>query len=217
MKSSDKKELDKYLQKGLKDYKPTTKEESKKLKRQYKSLSKRHKSTSLKLYHAKQRLTKSKNFFEQEKIKRNVIKLAQKKGDMFKDRREVSNKLNNKYTIETNNVDLNIKAEYLKRLKNPSDYIERLYENKTKNQIIKLTKSGKSDQAIGLIKLLEKSKPKHVDTKYLTQNLDQIEGIKLAEIGSLEDYIDEIDEKKDDYDLILYSDIDDYDLQITFI
>lgn len=216
MKKDDKKELNKLIEKGIKEHKPTTKKEKVKLKRQYKTRSNRHKSVSLKLYHAKKRLKNSKHFFEQENIRKDIIKLSQKKGDLFKDKRELKNKIENKYTISTNNVDININYNYLKSLKNPAKYIERIYEQKTQTQILNLTDSGDIGQAIGLLKLLEKTHPENIDTNLLLSAIENAAPSEFDdELEQAGDYIDDVESGlQKTYDIIIQ---DGDEFKITFI
>jgi len=70
---------------------------------------------------------------------------------------ELRNEINKTVEFSYRNTSISVKRDYLSKLKDPEKYVNKMYLNKTYKQIEKLTKEGRESEALGLVKLAEKS------------------------------------------------------------
>lgn len=73
---------------------------------------------------------------------------------------ELRNEIKGTIEFTFRNTKVSVKRSYLEKLKDPEKYVNKLYLNKTLNQIKKLESKGKETEAAGLIELAWKTNDK---------------------------------------------------------
>lgn len=71
--------------------------------------------------------------------------------------KQLKAELEDKIVFKFRNTEIQVKEDYINKLKDPDKYVNKLYFNKTLRQAKKAIKEGKSKQASGLLELAYKS------------------------------------------------------------